>query len=776
MLGLRVTVAFLTISLSLLFPAARADPSVLDLRALVSKNIEPKPFGPAKWLEDGAAYTVLEDSDSIKGARDIVRYETATGRRTVWVNARALTPTGAQTPLSVDGYEWSNDKTRLLIYTNAQKVWRQNTRGDYWMLDRLTHRLHQLGGRPKPGALMFASISPDARHVAYLRRDSDPLQVATNLYVEDVESGAVTSLTADAEVRSADGTGRTIINGTSDWVNEEEFGLRKAYEWSPDGRQIAYLQFDETNVQDFLFINNTDTRYPIVTAIPYPMAGTANASVRLGVVSVTGGPTRWLGLNSDPANHYIPRIGWSPDGRAVFVQQFDRPQQNLDLVAADASTGAVRRVLHEHADTWIDLVDDFRWLRSGREFLWISEADGWRHAYVVPRSGGTARLVTRGEFDVSSIAGLDEKRGWLYFAASPDNATQLYLYRERLDGKGVAERITPPARSGTHQYDVSPNGHWAFHTFSRVDVPPNTDLVSLPAHRERRMLIDNERLRVYLRPLFATPTEFFRIAMPSGDTLDGWMIKPPDFDPGKKYPVLVYVYGEPFDRTVVDSWNDEGVLFHRHIAAQGYIVISIENRGTPALKGYAWRHAIYGAIGLLAADEQAAALRALTAQRPYLDVDRVAVWGWSGGGSMTLHLMFRYPQVYKVGMAVAPVPDQRYYDTIYQERYMGTPQSNPDGYKRGSPISYVEGLTGHLLIVSGTGDDNAHYQVTQLLLNRLITLGKPFELMEYPNRTHAINEGEGTRYHLFSMLARYLDTHLPPSEAHATQQAAPDNK
>lgn len=752
-----VLISLTTISLT------RADPSVQNLRDLVSDAFATNSFGPAKWLDDGAAYTLLEDAPSIKGGKDIVRYETATGRRTVWVDASALVPKGAHRPLSVDDYECSKDKRRVLIYTNAQKVWTRKTRGDYWVLDRVTGKLEQLGGQSKPATLMFASFSPDSRQVAYLRRDSGPLQGATNLYVESLLSGMITALTTDAEVRRADGTGRTIINGTSDWVNEEEFDLRKAYEWSPDGKRIAYWQFDATAVPNFFLINNTDTAYPVVTAIPYPLAGTTNSSVRLGVVSTMGGPTRWLGLSTDPANHYIPRVAWSPDSQEIFVQQFDRLQQNLDLVACDPSSGVVHQVLHEHADTWLDVVDDFRWLRNGREFLWVSERDGWRHAYATSRRGGEWRLVTRGDFDVSNIVGLDEKDGWLYFAASPANATQLYLYRARLDGNGLAERLTPRQDTGTHLYDVSPNGHWAFHTYSRADVPPSTDLVTLPIHLERRMLLANDRLCNQLRPLFGIPTEFFQLGIPSGHTLDGWILKPADFDQNKKYPVLVYVYGEPFEQTVVDRWGDKRWLFHRYMAAQGFLVVSVDNRGTPALKGHAWRHAIYGALGVLAADEQAAALRALAGQRSYMDLDRVAVWGWSGGGSMTLHLMFRYPQLYKVGMSIESVPDQRYYDTIYQERYMGTPQGNPDGYERGSPINYADGLAGHLLIVSGTGDDNAHLQGIQLLLNRLITLGKPVDFMEYPNRSHAIEEGAGTTQHLFSTLARYLNTNLPAS-------------
>ena len=731
------------------------------LHAIVAEENEPREFGPWKWLDEGAAYTTIEDSPSIKDAKDIVRYSTASGARNVMISAAQLTPADAPKPLEIDDYEWSKDQKQLLLYTNAQKVWRRKTRGDYWVLDRQTGKLRQLGGQAQPATLMFASFSPDGQRIAWLRRDVGATQMATNLYVEDLRTGETTQLTHDAEARRADGTGKTIINGTSDWVNEEEFDLRKAYAWSPDGKHIAYWQFDATVVKDFFLVNNTDTLYPVVTAIPYPKTGTENSSVRVGVVSSTGGATRWLTLSDSPASHYIPRLAWSPDNKELFIQQFDRAQQNLELFAVDVASGAARTVLREHSAGWIDVVDDFKWLNDGRAFLWVSERDGWRHVYAVPRTGGPARLVTTGAFDVTKVAGVDDKRGWLYFIASPADAARRYLHRVPLGG-GPAERLTPAGATGIHAYDLSPDGRWAVHTASRIDTPPASTLVSVPDHRVKRALIDNEDLRKKFEPLLTRSAEFFKVTIPGGHVLDGWMLKPPAFDPAKKYPVLVYVYSEPARSTVLDQWGDDRALFHRYVAEQGYIVLSIDNRGTPAPKGSAWRQVIYGAIGVLAADEQAAALRSLAADRPYVDLDRVAVWGRSGGGSMTLHLMFRYPELYKAGMSVAAVPDQRYYDTIYQERYMGTPDGNRDGYKRGSPITYAEGLAGQLLIVGGTGDDNVHYQITEILLNRLIALGKPFDLMTYPNRSHAIDEGEGTKFHLYSTLARYLASHLEP--------------
>jgi dipeptidyl-peptidase-4 len=374
-------------------------------------------------------------------------------------------------------------------------------------------------------------------------------------------------------------------------------------------------------------------------------------------------------------------------------------------------------------------------------------------------------LLTPGAFDIIGVDAVDAGGDWLYFSASPENASQRYLFRARLDGRGTPERLTPASEPGTHLYSFSPDCHWALDTYSTIDRPPVTRLVRLPGHEVVRVLQDNADLASKMKLLVHQPTEFFQVDIGGGVKLDAWMIKPRDFDPRKKYPALVYVYGEPAGQTVLDLFDEDRGLFHRVLAGQGYIIVSFDNRGTPAPRGRAWRKIVYGSVGVQSSKDQAAALRELERTRPYVDENRVAVWGWSGGGSNTLNLMFRSPDLYKVGMSVAPVPDERLYDTIYQERYMGLPQENPSGYQAGSPINFAEGLRGNLLLVHASGDDNVHYQGSELLINRLIELGKQFDFMEYPGRTHAILEGPGTRYHLFSLLARYLETHLPSGSA-----------
>ncbi len=702
-------------------------------------------FGPARWLADGAAYTTVERPAGEKGGSEIIRYDAASGARSVLISGAQLTPKGASAPLSIADYVWSDDATKLLIFTNTRKVWRQNTRGDYWVLELKTGALKQVGASGPEATLMFAKFSPDATRVGYVR--------ANNLYVERLDDGRVTQLTSDGS--------ETIINGTSDWVYEEEFGVRDGFRFSPDGRSIVYWQFDSSGVGIFSLINNTDSLYPVVTKIPYPKAGTTNSAARVGVVSAEGGATTWIKTEGDPRNTYLARIGWI-DSNTVAIQQLNRLQNRNDFLSADVKSGAVKRIFRDESKQWVDINEEVPWVDGGRTFLWQSEKNGWNQVYRVPREGGDGPVITKFNGDVTDISGFDEKGGWMYFRASPDNAGQRYLYRTKLDGSGAPERITPATQPGTHRYDVSPSGLLAFHTYSTFEAPPVVNVIELPSHKPLRALTDPSALAAKVKPLLNPPAEFFRIDIGDGVMLDGYMIKPSAFDASKKYPFITHVYGEPAGQTVQDQWGGSGMLFHRALAEAGYIVISIDNRGTPAPRGADWRKVVYGTVGDLSSRDQAAAVRALMAKHAFLDRERVGVWGWSGGGTNTLNAMVRFPDVYKVGVSVAPVPDQRLYDTIYQERYMGLPQDNVEGYKVGSAINFAAGLQGKLLVVHGTGDDNVHAQGTEKLVNRLIELGKPFDAMMYPNRSHSISEGQGTSAHVYKLIARYFLQNLPP--------------
>jgi dipeptidyl-peptidase 4 len=730
-------------------------------RLFASTDLEVKNFGPARWLNDGQSYTTVETSAANKDAQDIVRYETATGKRDVLVSAEKLIPSGEKAPLAIEDYAWSKDKMRLLIYTNSVQVWRLNTRGDYWVLNLGSGALQKLGGDAPASSLMFAKFSPDGSQVAYVR--------ANNIYVEDLASQQILPLTTDGSA--------TLINGTSDWVYEEELDVRDGFRWSPDGHHIAYWQFDTTGVQIFRLIYNLGApreivtgfpypalgRYPSILGFAYPVPGATNSSVRVGVVDVAGGSTRWMQVPGDPRDNYIARMDWAANSNDLAIEHLNRLQNTNDVLLADAATGAVHSIFQDRDPAWVDVMPQITWLHNGADFLWLSERDGWRHGYLVSRDGKRVQLITRGNFDIIGLDSPDEKSGWLYFNASPDNATQQYLYRARLDGSGTPERVTPSTLPGTHYYDISPDSRWAFHQYSRADLTPVTDLVELPAHRSARVLEDNAALRANASVLLQTPAEFFKLDIGDGVTLDAWMMKPPHFDPAKKYPLLVYVYGEPAAQTVLDEWASWNYYFNRAVAAAGYIVVSFDNRGTPAPKGREWRKIVHGAIQPVIVKDQSAALQAFLRAHAFADPSRVAIWGWSGGATSTLSMMFRAPDLYRVGMAIAPVPDLRLYDTIYQERYMGLPLQNVDGYRDSSAINFADALRGSLLLVHGSGDDNVHYSGSELLLNRLIELDKPIDFMEYPNRTHSINEGSGTTLHLYSLLLRYLEQHLPPA-------------
>ncbi|KPK81328.1 MAG: peptidase S9 [Gemmatimonas sp. SM23_52] len=743
--------ARISLALLLLFTVAaplgaqQQDRSLLTLeRIFASPEFRGAYFGPTRWLTDGSGYTTLERAAGLR-ALELVRYDLGSGAREVLVRATRLIPAGESSPLFIAGYDWSEDGRKLLIFTNPQRVWRYPTRGDYWVLDLATWKLRQLGVDLEPASLMFAKFSPDGTRVAYVSEH--------NIYVEDLGSGRITPLTTDGTEK--------LINGTSDWVYEEEFDLRDGFRWSPNGEHVAYWQFDSEGLGEFILIDNTDSIYPKLTRIPYPKAGTTNSAVRVGVVSAAAGATRWFRIEGDPRDSYIPRMEWAGNSDQVIIQHMNRGQNTTRVLLGDVRTGAVRTVLTETDEAWVDVVNDIRWLDGGQAFTWVSERDGWRHHYKVSRGGGKLELITPGEFDVDTVLHIDEGDGWIYYIASPDNATQRYLYRGRLDGRGRPQRLTPADQPGTHRYDVSPDGRWAFHTYSRIDQPNRIELVRLPGHERVRTLVDNAALRASLDALKRGPVEFFRVDVGDGVVLDGWQMKPPDLDATKRYPVLLYVYGGPWDSTVRDVWMGPRYLWHLLLSQQGYIVMSVDNRGTPVPRGREWRKVIYGKTDALAAADQAAAVRVIR-EWSYVDPDRIGSWGWSNGGNMSLHAVFHYPELYSTALAVAPLTDWRFYDTIYTERYMGLPSENAEGYEAASAITYADGLKGNLLIVHGTGDDNVHYQGTEALMNALIAAGRQFTVMPYPGRSHGIFEGRGTTLHVYTLLTSYLNEHMPP--------------
>ena len=722
--------------------AQAADSSRLTVRQIYgSADFRPEIFGPARWLEDGAAYTTVERAAGGHG-QEIIRYDTETGTRQVLVGAASLTPPGDTAAVEIEDYVWSPDASKVLVFTNSRPVWRQNNRGDYWLLDRTGGRLRKLGGAgAKPSSLLFAKFSPDGTRIGYVRDN--------NLYVEAVADGRITQLTAD-------GT-RSLINGTFDWVYEEELNLRDGWRWSPDGRNIAYWQLNADSVRSFTLIDNTDSLYSFAVPVQYPKAGEKNSAARVGVVPAAGGPTRWFSLPGDPRENYPARMEWASNSTQIVLEHLNRLQNTNQVMLGAAATGQVRTILTEHDSTWVDVVDEIRWLQGGRSFIWESERDGWRHVYVVSRDGASIRAITPGAFDVLDVSAVDEKAGFLYYIASPGNPTQRYLFRARLDGKGKPERLSPAGAAGTHGYVISPSGQYAWHTFSNFSTPPVTELVRLPSHRVVRTVVANEQLKARVAALWRGRTDFTAVDIGSGIRLNAYIMTPADFDSTRKYPILFQVYGGPGSQTVLDAWGAQQYLWHTMLTQQGYLVASVDNRGTGA-RGHDWRHLIYGQLGVIETQDQAAAARAIGRWK-YVDSTRIGIWGWSYGGFMSLNALFQASDVYRTAVVVAPVTHWSFYDNIYTERYNGLPQDNKAGYDRGSPLSYVKNLRGNLLLVHGSGDDNVHFQNSESLINALVAANKPFTMMEYPNRNHGIFGGN-TRVHLFELLTRYLGENL----------------
>ena len=579
-------------------------------------------------------------------------------------------------------------------------------------------------------------LSPDGKSVLEFQEK--------NIFVRDLAGGQRTQLTKRSTDR--DLTYRNPV-------------------WSPDGTRIVFVESDSTHVRQRAVLTPDDPSYPGVRHNRFARVGEELAKLRIGVVDAAGMNMQWLPIESPAEGFYLGQVEWAGNSAEVLVEKFSRFRDQREFLLAKTD-GNVRRIYHEANEAWAESSQGknsgLTWIRGGKAFVVVSETDGWRHAFLLSREGQELALLTPGNYDLIDRAVIDEAGGWYYFYASPENGTQKHLYRVPLGGSGRLERISPENQPGTHSYDFSPDAKWAFHTFSTMDSPPRVELVELSGHRVVRVLEDNRELREKMKSVVSHPTEFFQLTIGNGVSMDAWMIKPKDFDASKKYPLFIYVYGEPHAQTVLNEWGAAQIDFHRVVADLGYLVVSIDNRGTPAPKGAAWRRSIFGSLGPLSTEEQEAGLKEMGRMRPYVDLARVGIWGWSGGGSNTLNAMFRKPDSYHVGIAVVPKPQPHLYNAWFQEIFMRTREVNPDGYKRAAAINYAEGLKGRLLMITGSGETNTHIQIIEGLVDRLIELGKPFDYMVYPNRDHGLREGSGTLVHVRMLIIRYLLENLPP--------------
>ncbi|MCL7986733.1 S9 family peptidase [Sphingobacterium sp. lm-10] len=694
-----------------------------------------------QWSADGNAYYEFSE----EGIQLVHLLDAK--KSTTYLTAEQLIPAGKKEPLQVQSFVVSPDGNDLLLFANTKKVWRDNTRGEYWIFNRSTNKLTQLGAGLPEASLMFAKFSPQGDQVAYVSKN--------NIYVEDLKTNSYIQITQD-------GTDR-LINGTFDWAYEEEFGTQDGFRWSPDGQRIAYWKLDAKEIRNFLMINNTDSLYAFTIPVEYPKVGLNPSASSIWMYDLKDKKQVEVNIDGDPAQHYIPRMEWLTDASGIIFQRLNRKQNESAIITANAMNGATKIIHRETDAAWIDIKSRWNggdpsgwdWLENGKSFIWVSEKGGFRQIYRIGLDG-TEKLLTEDAFDIIQIDHIDPVNQRIFFSASPDNATQKYLYEIAMRG-GKAKRVTPKTASGTNTYRISPNGALAFYTSSTTKHHAYEALVKLPSHQQIQA-----PKQTYTVPEGTPTATFFTVTTVDGVEMDGWMVKPTDFDPAKKYPVVFYVYGEPASQTVTDNiYSGRNRLYEGDMAEDGYIYISLENRGAPAPKGREWRKSIYRNIGYLNIRDQAMGTKEVL-KWDFIDATRVAVWGWSGGGATTLHLLGQYPDIYQTGISIAPVTNQLLYDNIYQERYMGLPQENESDFIRGSAITYAKDVRGNLLLIHGTGDDNVHYQNAEVYINELVKHGIPFQMMSYPNRSHSINEGEGTSDHLSKTFTNFLKAHCIP--------------
>ncbi|MBC7790247.1 MAG: S9 family peptidase [Anaerolineae bacterium] len=745
--------------------AAQTGTSQLTVdRIFTKREFTSAPLPTIHWLNDGASYLDVRPAEG--GGSDIVRVDLTTGRVSVLAPASVLLD-GNGKRIEVEEIALSADESKALLFHGSVRVWRANTRGMYHVVDLKTRSVKPIARitRPADGAAaktdttesqslskdpsflapsvesnlqMFAKFSPDGRHVAFVRDN--------NLFVTDLASGEEHRLTSDG---SAD-----IINGTTDWVYEEELGLRDAFRWSPDSRRLAYWRFDQSAVPAFPMVDETSF-YPSVAVLRYPKAGAPNSRVTVGVIDARGGETKWLDVGSD-TGQYIARMEWiSPD--SLVVQRMPRKQNQVDVLMVSATSGKTRTILTERDSAYVDVEGEgaIEWIRGGRQFLWRSDRSGWRQVFLHDRSGRMIRQVTSDGVDVLAIVAVDTARGDLYAVAAAPTPTQRQLFRYSIDGKRAPQRVT--SAEGSHTVTIGPTMRWAVDFHSSVSSPTVATLYELPAMRQRRVITDNAALKKKLSALESQPVHFFQIPMPDGVMLDAYRIVPAGFDSTRKYPVLMYVYGGPASPTVTDAFGGSRQLWHQMLAQQGYIVVSTDNRGA-AWRGNKFRKITQHQLGKHESRDQIDAAKWL-ARQSWVDAARIGIWGWSYGGYMSTLCAGKGGEIFKAAIAVAPVADWRLYDTIYTERFMWLPSENTEGYKESAPLNYVDGIKANFLLVHGTGDDNVHAQHSIQLANRMQSAGIPFQFMLYPNRTHSISGGN-TQSHLYEMMTRFVTEKL----------------
>ena len=750
-------------------------------RIHASSALRPESFQGGKWAEQGPIITYIEPVDTAD-ATHLMRYNLETDERTRVVDGTNLYAEDVDRIVPIEDYTFGENREKVLIYTGSKEVWRTNTKGFYYVYDLDAQTLTPVADRDD-GYQMFAKFNPSATRVAFVRQ--------RDLYVVNLETGTETALTTD-------GSEGAIINGTFDWVYEEEFGLQDGWRWSPDGERIAFFKLDESETQSFPLMNNT-TRYPKITRFRYPKAGEVNSEVKIGVVDLSAVDTSKRGQShaisyfdtktwdpgltkeeeaSDP-HEYIARMGWTPeiDGtHRVWMYRLNREQSDLDLLYGNPTTRETEQVLQEARDTYIDVTDDkLSFLGGGERFVFLSERTGYNHAHLYRNDGTYLGPITSGNWEVTQFHGVDEENATTYFTAARDTSLERHLYAAEMDmgrheSARTAQKIT--SQSGWHSINLSKDWAYYIDQHSAADTPPEWTLHGRDGDR-LTTLQANDALAQRLDSLDLPQKRFTTLPAADGTPLNAYVITPTDFDPAKQYPVLMYVYGGPGVQTVTNQWGGSRQLWHQYLAQKhDVVVVSVDNRGTGG-RGKAFQDVPYQQLGQPEAADQIRAAQAL-ADSAWVDADRIGIWGWSYGGYMTLLSMLKGegPSTFDTGISVAPVTDWRLYDTIYTERYMSTPQRNEDGYENGAPQTYADHLRAdqNLLMVHGDDDDNVHVQNSVQMVNQLQDANKQFRFMMYPTREHGIAGGK-TRLHLFTMITNMVTEHLAPASRAETSRS-----
>ncbi len=710
---------------------AQEAPQGLSVPAIFASDEFTSATYRATWSPDGEGWTQVRQDDD--GQDELWYVAAASGVEERLIAAAELVPGGASEPLRIEGYELSADGGRALLYADAAPIWRRSSRGRYWIFDLANRDLRPVSR--EPGAQMLGKLSPDASHVSFVR-DHD-------LFVVDLRTGVERALTTDG---SAD-----VINGAGDWVYEEELALWDAYRWSPDGRRIAYWRFDQGPIRPFHMIDDLEL-YPELVTVRYPKAGTQNSRVRVGSLDVATGETTWFDTGPDP-DVYLARMEWASSSGEVVIQRLNRHQNRLDVLLGDASTGETRLVLSETDSAWVDVGDYLTWLDGGRRFLWASERDGYNHLYLYERDGTLVRQLTRGEWEVAALDAVDEERGLVYFTAAAPSPRERSVYAVSLSGSEVS---VIAGDGGSHAAQFSPDAEFFFDRHSTITSPPTTTLRRADG-TVVRVLEGNTALAARVDSAELEELEFFEVEAADGVPLFAYMIKPSGFDAARTYPLLMYVYGGPGSQTVLDRWGGNRYLWHQLLAQRGFIIVSVDNRGTGG-RGRDFKKQTYLHLGELETADQLAAARQLGAL-PFVDASRIGIWGWSYGAYMTLLSIFLSEGELALGISVAPVTSWELYDTIYTERFMRTPVENPGGYEQSAPLTHAPKLEASLLLVHGTSDDNVHFQNTVQLVHELEAANRQFSLRIFPNKAHAI-AGAAARVNLYEMMTDYLMQHL----------------